>query len=108
MKLATYRHGADIKIGIVDAAKATVFDLAAAAARAGRPGPYGSMLELIDADDAGLDAARALHEARKGEADLSRPLSEIALLAPLPSRARCATACPTRPTSASPAAADAR
>jgi 2-keto-4-pentenoate hydratase/2-oxohepta-3-ene-1,7-dioic acid hydratase in catechol pathway len=84
MKLATYRLGSNTDIGIVDSVGARVFDLAGAAARAGKPGPFGSMLELIDADDVGLEAARALLAARGGEADLWRPLSEIALLAPLP------------------------
>jgi 2-keto-4-pentenoate hydratase/2-oxohepta-3-ene-1,7-dioic acid hydratase in catechol pathway len=84
MKLATYLDGAATKIGIVDAAAASVFDLAAAAARFGRPGPFGSMLELIDSDDAGLDQARELAALGAGATDLSRPLSEIKLLAPLP------------------------
>ena len=84
MKLATYKLGANTNIGIVDSAGARVFDLAGAASRAGQPGPFGSMLELIDADDAGLEAARALLDARGGEADLWRPVSEIALLAPVP------------------------
>jgi len=84
MKLATYKLGANTNIGIVDSAGARVFGLAAAATRAGKPGPFGSMLELIDADDAGLEAARALLAARGGEADLWRAVSEIALLAPVP------------------------
>ncbi len=84
MKLATYRDGAATKIGIVDAAAQSVFDLAAAAVRVGRPGPFGSMLELIDADDSGLDRARDVAALSVCEADLWRPLSEIALLAPLP------------------------
>jgi 2-keto-4-pentenoate hydratase/2-oxohepta-3-ene-1,7-dioic acid hydratase in catechol pathway len=84
MKLASYREGAQAKIGIVDSGAGALFDLAAAAARSGRPGPFGSMLELIDADNAGLDAARALHDARKGETDLWRQLADVKLLAPLP------------------------
>ena len=42
------------------------------------------MLSLIDADDAGLDVARALLEKRGGEADLWLRLPDVALLAPLP------------------------
>jgi 2-keto-4-pentenoate hydratase/2-oxohepta-3-ene-1,7-dioic acid hydratase in catechol pathway len=42
------------------------------------------MLALIDADDAGLDAARALVESRGSEDDLWADLATVQLLAPLP------------------------
>jgi len=42
------------------------------------------MLALIDADDRGLDAARALLEQRGGEVDLWAPLDAVEVLAPLP------------------------
>ena len=42
------------------------------------------MLSLIDADDAGLDAARALVESRGAETDLWNDLAASKLLAPLP------------------------
>jgi 2-keto-4-pentenoate hydratase/2-oxohepta-3-ene-1,7-dioic acid hydratase in catechol pathway len=71
MKLATYQSEGAVRIGVVDAEKGRVFDLAAAARRAGAPGEaFASMLDLIDADD--------------GEADLWSALSDVDLLAPLP------------------------
>ena len=83
MKLATYRSGGFERIGCVEDAR--LFDLAAAAARAGvDPAPFRDMLALIDADDAGLDAARDLLQRRGGEADLWTPLDAVALQAPLP------------------------
>jgi 2-keto-4-pentenoate hydratase/2-oxohepta-3-ene-1,7-dioic acid hydratase in catechol pathway len=64
-----------------------VFDLSAAATRAGADADaslFASMLSLIDADDPGLDVARGLLEKRGGEADLWLQLTDVALLAPLP------------------------
>jgi len=85
MKLATYRSGGPERIGAVDAGKGRVFDLAAAARRAGSPGQaFASMLDLVDAGDAGLDHARRLVERRAGETDLWSALSDVELLAPLP------------------------
>jgi 2-keto-4-pentenoate hydratase/2-oxohepta-3-ene-1,7-dioic acid hydratase in catechol pathway len=85
MKLATYRSGGVVRIGAVDAAEERVFDLAAAARRAGAPGEvFASMLDLIDADDAGLDHARWLVDRSSGESDLWSALSDVDLLAPLP------------------------
>src|SRR5271155_4766496 len=85
MKLATYRANGAAKVGAVDGAGARVFYLAAAAARAAADASlFASMLSLIDADDAGLDLARALLEERGGEADLWLPLDEATLLTPLP------------------------
>src|ERR1700734_963916 len=85
MKLATYRRGGEARVGIVDADKGLLFDLAAAARRDGVPdAPFASMLDLIDADDAGLDSARSLVAKRGGEADLWTDLATTELLAPLP------------------------
>jgi len=85
MKFATYRSAGVVRIGAVDAARGRVFDLAAAARRAGAPDrAFASMLDLIDADDAGLDHARGLLERRAGETDLWSALSDVELLAPLP------------------------
>ncbi|MGE5147329.1 MAG: fumarylacetoacetate hydrolase family protein [Candidatus Eiseniibacteriota bacterium] len=86
MILATFA-GADGKalVGAVDAARATVLDLAAAARRAGRDAaPFASMLALIDGGDRALDGARALAERHAGDRDLMRPLAEIRLLSPVP------------------------
>ena len=85
MKLASYRASGALKTGVVDADASRVFDLAAAARRAGvSDGAFASMLALIDADDAGLDSARALVSSRGAEADLWAPLAEVELAAPLP------------------------
>jgi 2-keto-4-pentenoate hydratase/2-oxohepta-3-ene-1,7-dioic acid hydratase in catechol pathway len=85
VKLATYRAASEIRIGIVEADQARLFDLAAAARREGVPdAPFASMLNLIDADDAGLDAARSLLAKRGREVDLWTDLTKTELLAPLP------------------------
>ncbi|MCM0018780.1 MAG: fumarylacetoacetate hydrolase family protein [Tagaea sp.] len=84
MKLATFEAAGQARIGLVHADETRIFDLAAAAARAGRHAPFDSMLELIDADEAGLDLARAIFAQRRAEEDLSRPLDAVRLLAPLP------------------------
>lgn len=85
MKLATYRSGGAIKVGMVEAQKGQLFDLAAAARRDGAAdAPFASMLSLIDADNAGLDQARSLLDKRGGEVDLWSDLANVELLAPLP------------------------
>ncbi len=84
MKLATYRAAGPERVGIVDSERARIFDLAAAAAQAGEAGPFASMLALIDADDAGLDAARRLVETRGADAGLWSDLAAVTLLAPVP------------------------
>jgi 2-keto-4-pentenoate hydratase/2-oxohepta-3-ene-1,7-dioic acid hydratase in catechol pathway len=85
MKLATYLANGRTQVGAVDTAETRVFDLAAAATRAGADTwLFASMLNLIDSDDAGLDVARALLEKRGGEADLWLQLADVVLLAPLP------------------------
>lgn len=85
MKLATYRANGGPSVGVIDTAGVRVFDLSAAAMRAGADASlFASMLNLIDADDAGLDVARALLEKRGGEADLWLRLADVTLLAPLP------------------------
>jgi len=83
MKLATFRSEDVARVGLVEGDR--LFDLAAAARRAGAPEtPFASILDLIDADDAGLDLARSLVERRGGEADLWSDLAQVELLAPLP------------------------
>ena len=85
MKLATYRAAGPDRVGVVDAEGGRVFDLAAAAARAGGDAtPFASLLALIDADDAGLDAARRLIETRGADADLWADLAAVTLRAPVP------------------------
>ena len=85
MKLATYRAAGETRVAIVEADKGRLFDLAAAAGRDGSPdAPFASMLNLIDADNAGLDRARSLLEGRGGEGDLWTDLATAELLAPVP------------------------
>jgi len=85
MKLATFRASGRDGIGVVDADGRRLFDLGAAARRAGvDAAPFHSMLALIDADDAGLDGARSLLSGRGAEADLWIDLDRTDLLAPLP------------------------
>jgi len=85
MKLATIVHGGSEKLAVVHDNDSRVFDLAAAAARAGSADPaFASMLDLIDGGDRALDAARSVFEKRSGEADLSHRLADVTLLAPLP------------------------
>jgi 2-keto-4-pentenoate hydratase/2-oxohepta-3-ene-1,7-dioic acid hydratase in catechol pathway len=85
LKLATFRREGSERIGLVHSGDQLLFDLTAAAERddpANRA--FDSMLALIDADDAGLDAARALFARRGAESDLSVAIGAVALLAPLP------------------------
>jgi 2-keto-4-pentenoate hydratase/2-oxohepta-3-ene-1,7-dioic acid hydratase in catechol pathway len=85
VKLATFRRDGAQRIGIVHLNDTKVFDLATAASRDRAVEPaFGSMLALIDADDRGLETARALFERRGGEPDLSVALADVELLAPLP------------------------
>jgi len=85
MKLATYLANGSARVGAIDSGGTRVFDLAAAATREGADASlFASMLDLIDADEAGLDVARALLEKRGGEAGLWLQLKDVTLLAPLP------------------------
>jgi len=83
-KFATFRapSGAP-RIGIVH--DAGIFDLAAAAERAGvAKYAFASMIALMDAGEAGLDQARRLFEDHRGSEDLSSTLDAVELLAPVP------------------------
>ena len=85
MRLATYRTGNSVRIGLSHDGDARLFDLAAAAQREGvSPAPFASMLALIDADEAGLDLARSLFSKRGSDDDLSIATASVGLLAPLP------------------------
>jgi 2-keto-4-pentenoate hydratase/2-oxohepta-3-ene-1,7-dioic acid hydratase in catechol pathway len=85
VKLATYQSERGETVGVVDAHAGRVFDLAAAARRTGaNDAQFHSMLALIRADEAGLDAARALVVGRGAEDDLWIDLAAARLLAPLP------------------------
>ncbi|MBR1220316.1 fumarylacetoacetate hydrolase family protein [Bradyrhizobium sp. U87765 SZCCT0131] len=85
MKLATYRVGGTDRVGLVHDHDSRLFDLAAAATRAGKPDPaFQSMLALIDAGPAALDTAQALLSRHGGDDDLSLPVAGAELLAPVP------------------------
>ncbi len=85
MKLATYRLAGAEKIGVVHDGDARILDLAAAALDAGGHEPaFGSMLDLIDAGPAGLDAARRLIERYAGEPAFTVAVAEVALCSPVP------------------------
>jgi 2-keto-4-pentenoate hydratase/2-oxohepta-3-ene-1,7-dioic acid hydratase in catechol pathway len=86
MKLATFENARkERRVALVHGADNRLFDLAAAAGRAGGADPaFGSMIALADAGRWGLDAAADLFARRGGEEDLSHALSDVKLLAPLP------------------------
>ncbi len=84
MILTTYEtDDGTAAIGVV--AGDVVFDLAAAAARAGEDAaPFASMISLMKAGEAGLERARALLDRFAEDDDLARPLAEATLLSPVP------------------------
>jgi 2-keto-4-pentenoate hydratase/2-oxohepta-3-ene-1,7-dioic acid hydratase in catechol pathway len=85
MKLATYTKGGAQRVGIVHAKDTKVFDLAAAAERAGGANPaFASMLSLIDAGEKALDAARETFAKSGSDASLSQDVSAVEILAPIP------------------------
>ena len=102
MKLATYRSGGAVRVGVVEADTSRLFDLSAAARRAGVPeAPFASVLALIDSDDAGLDLARSLVGRRGGDGDLWSDLTTGSNCSrPCLSLGRCGTRCRLRSTSA--------
>ncbi|WP_065756251.1 fumarylacetoacetate hydrolase family protein [Bradyrhizobium paxllaeri] len=85
MKLATFKSGGQDKIGIVHGGDTRIFDLAAAAARSESANPaFTSMLALIDAGDAALEAAAAAFEKHGKDESLSIPVATAEILAPVP------------------------
>jgi 2-keto-4-pentenoate hydratase/2-oxohepta-3-ene-1,7-dioic acid hydratase in catechol pathway len=85
MKLATYRDGAEAKVGAVHGGDKRLLDLAAAAQRNGSPvAAFGSMLALIDAGPAALDTARQLVERYADDSELNRDIGSVQLLSPVP------------------------
>lgn len=85
MKLATFRADGSERIGIVHDGDRRLFDLAAAADRVGASNPaFASMLGLIDAGDAALDAARSLFDKHGKDESLSRDVASAEILAPVP------------------------
>jgi len=85
MKLATYRNGTAATVGAVHQGGRRILDLAAAAGRSGAPAhAFVSMLALIDAGPAALDAARALLERHADDGDLNHDVGALKLLSPVP------------------------
>jgi 2-keto-4-pentenoate hydratase/2-oxohepta-3-ene-1,7-dioic acid hydratase in catechol pathway len=85
MKLATYRSNGKERIAIVHGGDHSLFDLSASARRSGAASPvFDSMLSLIDGGDAALDQARELFEKHGRDPDLSLPVAQTEILAPLP------------------------
>jgi len=90
LKLATYRVAGQEKVGLVHQHDHKLFDLAAAAARAGAADPaFASMLSLIDAGPAALDTARSLFDKHADDASLSVDAAGIDILAPVPEPRQC-------------------
>lgn len=83
-KFATYKSKDAVRIGIVHDNDRRVFDLAAAAGRAGKGETFGTMLELIDGGQATLELVARLFGDLGRDEDLSVALADVELLAPLP------------------------
>jgi 2-keto-4-pentenoate hydratase/2-oxohepta-3-ene-1,7-dioic acid hydratase in catechol pathway len=85
VKLATFRSGGREKIGVVHSNDLRLFDVAAAADRAGRADPaFASMLALIDAGPVALDQVRNLFDKAGNDDSLSIDVAGAEILAPLP------------------------
>jgi 2-keto-4-pentenoate hydratase/2-oxohepta-3-ene-1,7-dioic acid hydratase in catechol pathway len=90
MKLATFRIDGRERIGLIHGGDQKVFDLAAAAERAGSGNSaFASMLALIDAGEAALDAAHTLFDKDGGDSSLSRDVASVEILAPVPEPRQC-------------------
>jgi len=86
MYIATFlRPDGSEAVGALTPDKAAVLDLAALAERAGRPGEaFRSMLDLIDAGEAGLDLARRLAEDGVADGEVGLALADVTLRSPVP------------------------
>lgn len=85
MKLATYRSGEDVRVGIVLDEGSRLFDLTAAGSRHSKsPADFVSMLALIDGGSAALEEARILLDRYGGDGSLIVATGDVQLLAPLP------------------------
>jgi 2-keto-4-pentenoate hydratase/2-oxohepta-3-ene-1,7-dioic acid hydratase in catechol pathway len=89
VKLATYRAADQEKVGLVHQQDRKLFDVAAAAARNGGDPAFASMLSLIDAGPAALDAAQSLFDKHAGDASLSVDVAGVEILAPVPEPRQC-------------------
>jgi 2-keto-4-pentenoate hydratase/2-oxohepta-3-ene-1,7-dioic acid hydratase in catechol pathway len=85
LKLATFLTDGSERLGLVHSDGRCVFDLATAAERDGVSNPaFRSMLALIEADEAGAEAAQDTFRKRGDEEDLSFGIDSVRLLSPLP------------------------
>lgn len=85
MKLATYLHNGQARLGVVHGDGAHLLDLALAAERTRNPEPaFASMLALIEAGESALDTARGLLEKHAADPAFSVARSAVKLLAPVP------------------------
>jgi 2-keto-4-pentenoate hydratase/2-oxohepta-3-ene-1,7-dioic acid hydratase in catechol pathway len=89
VKLATYRAAGQEKVGLVHQHDRKLFDVAAAAGRNGGNPAFASMLSLIDAGPAALDAARSLFDKHAGDDSLSVDVAGAEILAPVPEPRQC-------------------
>src|SRR5207237_7009420 len=79
------RSGGKEKVGLAHSNDSRLFDLAAAADRAGASTPgFASMLSLIDAGPAALDQARTLFDKNGKDESLSVDVAGTEILAPVP------------------------
>lgn len=85
VKLATYRSNGRENVGLVHGDDKLILDLSLASARSGAGNSaFNSMLSLIDAGEPALDLARAIFQKYGKDSDLSVPVSEVEILAPVP------------------------
>jgi 2-keto-4-pentenoate hydratase/2-oxohepta-3-ene-1,7-dioic acid hydratase in catechol pathway len=89
LKLATYSAGGQQKVGLVHSNDSKLFDVAAAAGRNGGNPAFASMLALIDAGEAALDAARTLFDRNVSDESLSVAVAGAEILAPVPEPRQC-------------------
>jgi hypothetical protein len=85
MKLGTFERDGRHFVGLVTPDGHRAFDLAGAEkAAGGTPAMFRTMLDLIDAGEAGLGRARRLWEVEGAEAAFLTPLASLAYLPPVP------------------------
>lgn len=85
MTFVTYRRGGEDRLGVLDAARTVIFDVALAADALGASMSPGDMLALIDAGDEGIALiARILDESDAIPNGAKTPLSDAEIRAPIP------------------------
>jgi 2-keto-4-pentenoate hydratase/2-oxohepta-3-ene-1,7-dioic acid hydratase in catechol pathway len=89
VKLATYSDAGRPKVGLVHSNDSQLFDVAAAAARNGGNPAFASMLALIDAGPAALEAAQGLLDKNGSDESLLVAVAGAEILAPVPEPRQC-------------------